>query len=199
MRNLFLLFSLTLLVSCKSDNSNNFLENHDHSKHINHKIRNKKAIEFYNKGVKLLKQQDLDSAKVYFYKSLKQEKNSIVLNELGTMALSKNNYQEALNYFNDGIKQEFEYWPSHINKSRTFILSSHFESAEQTLKSMLLKCESEYWKAYANLHLTYIYTNGILNCKKAKESANKAVFIKNDIELKNQYESIIKEKVKYCD
>lgn len=198
MKKSLLLFSLFILASCKSDKPNNLVENQNHSKHISQKIKNEKAVELYHKGVKLLEQRNLDSAKIYLNASLEIEKNPIVLNELGTMALSEENLQKALNYFDTGIERDFNYWPNHINKSRTFILASHFDSAEKTLKNMLLKCESDYWKAYAHLYLTHIYTNGILNCEKAKESANKALFLKNDITLKSQYERIIKEADKNC-
>ncbi|WP_405207083.1 tetratricopeptide repeat protein [Aquimarina sp. LLG6339-5] len=197
MKNILLL-SIVILVSCKSDKQDNFLENHDHSKHISQKIKSEKAIDFYNKGAKLFEKRNLDSAKIYLNKSLEIEKNPIVINELGTIALTEKKYQEAINYFNDGIKQDLNYWPNHINKSRAFILENHFNSAEKTLKNMLLKCESEYWRAYANLYLTYIYTNGIVDCEKAKESSNKAVFIKKDIKLKNQYENIINRMKKDC-
>ncbi|WP_074406001.1 MULTISPECIES: tetratricopeptide repeat protein [Aquimarina] len=193
-----LLFSFIILVYCKSDKQDNFLENHDHSKHINQKIKNEKATEFYHKGTKLFEQRNLDSAKIYLNKSLEIEKNSIVIDELGTIALTEKKYQEAISYFDDSIKQDLNYWPSHINKSRVFILANHFDSAEKTLRNMLLKCESEYWRAYANLYLTYIYTNGVLDCEKARESSKKSVFIKNDMKLKNQYESIIKGVKKDC-
>lgn len=193
-----LLFCLVILVSCKSDKQDNFIKNQDHSKQINQKIKNEKAIALYHKGIKLFEQRNLDSAKIYLNKSLEIEKNPIIINELGIIALTERKHQEAINHFNNAIKQDLHYWPSHINKSRVFILGNHFNSAEETLKDMVLQCKSEYWKAYANLYLTFIYTNGVLDCKKAQESLNKAVLIKNDVELKNQYESITRGMKKHC-
>ncbi|KAA1247867.1 tetratricopeptide repeat protein [Aquimarina sp. RZ0] len=144
MKNLLLLFSLFVLVSCKSDKSNKLLKKHDHSKHIIQKVKNLKAINFYNKGIELLEQRKLDSAKTYLKKALEIEQSPIILNELGTIALNEENRQKALNYYNESIKQDLSYWPGHINKSRIFILESHFKSAEKTLKDMLIKCESDY-------------------------------------------------------
>ncbi len=198
MKNLPFILVLLFVVACQKNKTETIQENSNDIKELSQKIQNQQATDHYIKGVTLFNQNDFDNAKTFFKKSLEIEKNTITLNKLGSIALVEKNNKEALSYFNQGIKQDFNYWPNHINKSRVFISQSHYSSAHNTLKNMLSKCKSNYWKANAHLFLAHIYLDGVLDCKNANASAQKASLLKNDPKLKNHYRIMLSKMNEYC-
>ncbi|MFD0861557.1 tetratricopeptide repeat protein [Sungkyunkwania multivorans] len=187
MKHIPLLLIFLSILSCKLDKATKTDKRHNPYEHITQNIADEKAIELYSLGVESFENRDFEEAQKHLKESFAIEKSPITLNELGTISLAKKDYKAALSYFNHGISIDKFYYPNHINKSRTLVLLSEFEKAENTLELMLQDCDSEYWKAYANMWISFINLKGSLNCDKAKESIKKAEFIKNDPDLSQQY------------
>ncbi|WBX77617.1 hypothetical protein PG911_05000 [Tenacibaculum ovolyticum] len=183
---LLLLFIIQL--SCKQQKKHP--KQHNPFEHITQTLKNNKAIKLFNLAKEDIEKGNLGIAKENLKKSFEIEKSPIILNELATLAIFEKNYTLALFFLNNSISNDKTYYPSHINKSRVLTLRSDFENAKDTLNKMLVECKSDYWKAYGNLYLAYIYLKGNSNCEEALECIKKSELIKEDIDLKPQYEGI---------
>ncbi|REH43903.1 hypothetical protein C7448_1129 [Tenacibaculum gallaicum] len=194
----FIILCLIFFISCKSEVKNKIPKKHNPHEQINQNLENEKAIELYFKGTENLTNGNFKLAQSYLKESFEIEKSPITLNELGTISLAENKYKEALSYFNESITLDKTYYPSHINKSRVFVIELDFEKAEVTLKNMIKECKSKYWTAYANFYLTTIYINNRENCEKIKKHLNKSQILKEDTSLTQLYLSIEKTVKKRC-
>lgn len=185
------IFSIALLsfliISCKSDKQNKLPKKHNPYRHIEQNIENEKAIELYYKGLEFFEKGNFESATESFNKSFEIEKSPIILNELGTIELAKNDYPKAIKYFNQGRKLDNYYWPVYINEARSLEKLSEFEEAEKVLLRLKKLCESDYWVAYADYNLAVIYFNARQGCDKVYEFLENSKSMASDPELNKPY------------
>ncbi len=191
---------MILLISCGNDKQNKKPKvfNPLNELSISQNIKNEKALELYKKGTEFYKNNYLDSAKNSLNLSLKMEKNPITLNELGIVAYAEEDYHKAIEYYNDAMDLDSLYWPSYINKARSYWLLDNYNEAEKTLLSLKKLSDSEYWQAYANYYLAVTNYNNGGNCEKVYEFLEMSKILSSDSDLSKDYLKFKKHVKKNC-
>jgi tetratricopeptide (TPR) repeat protein len=196
MKNKFAIFLLLIFISCKTDEKNKVLKQHNPYEHINQELENERSIELYLSASDNIAIGNFEVARELLNKSYDVEKSPIILNELGTTYKAERKYDEALSFYNKSISLDKTYYPSHINKAIILAIQSDYKNAENTLNKMIAECNSDYWIAYANFSLSTIYFNTKESCKKIQKYLNKSKILKEDVDLKQQFLNFEK-KVEY--
>ncbi len=200
----FSLFLMFLILSCKSDpdktnsEKRSPLKSHNPFTEISQDIENETAISFYLEGLDKYQKMEYDSAIVYFESSLRFEQNPITYNELGTTSATQRKYEQAIKYFKKGRETDPTYWPNYVNESRTYLTLLEFDKGKNILYKMIQNCDSDYWVSYANFYLALMYYNDGLDCAKVKELLDKSISLRNDSDLRSQYDNFYEKYANNC-
>ena len=155
------------------------------------------ASAYNEKALAFVQARDYKSARELFKKSLEIEPNSpVVYNNLGLIAVNKNQVQLASDYFQQSIKLDSFYYNPYVNYSSLLLENDYFDKAILYNSFVIKRCKDKQLVALAHFINAYAYLmKG--DCNKARESSEGAKSLENDPGYKAQLNDLL-QKIASC-
>ncbi|WP_026706355.1 tetratricopeptide repeat protein [Flavobacterium soli] len=130
-----LFFLITALQSCKNEKTKVvYTKKHEIINYGNTGIKDKKAAELFNEGLKNVENRDFYTAEEFFQKADAIEKdNTVILNSIALMSEKFSNYEEAELTYNRIFSNDTLSIITYINYGRFLVAQQKFEQGNQIL------------------------------------------------------------------
>lgn len=215
MKYLLLLSFISLLFSCKNENSDkirkDFQENNiDFSFSKNKKdndifnggeeFKTKEASRMNQKGVNLVKKFDYAKAKIKFTKALEIEPNNpTILNNLGNIADLNDDLDKAITYFQESLAaSDSLYINSALNLGVIYYRTKSIQKSIVLFNHVLSKSTNRNQRATAHFQLSKSYLE-IGECSKARAELLSAKAVFRDVPEFNRKIKFVEGEIRNCE
>lgn len=203
MRNILIIFSLVLLVSCNFRDKNNEYDMDKKEIYFfeNESIINIEARTLFNKGLREIQKNNFQNAKDLLEKANKIEKNNpTILNGLGNYEFLHGDKSSSYEILNKVLEIDSTFVLTYINIGQNYMKDRDYKKALEILNEGLRHVAETNIHQKSILYLnSAIASNNLDDCFNGLKSGNQALKYSQNSEFTEMAKTIIEESRKLCD